>query len=68
MPDRAVPPRRHFTVTGICFEQHEAVSYWTIAPTPAAARTKVAERAPECDELMGPVFRGWLKDASELAG
>lgn len=53
--------RHHYTVTGICFDENGAVAYWTVAPSPARAREIVAARAPECDDVSGPVFAGWLR-------
>ena len=53
--------RHHYTVTGICYGENEYVAYWTTATDAKAAREIVEKRGvPECDDLCGPVFRGWL--------
>lgn len=59
--DRPIKEKRHhYTVTGICNRENGGVAYWTVAPSPARAREIVASRVPECDDVSGPVFAGWL--------
>lgn len=55
--------KHHYTVTGACVYENGAVTYWTTARNAREARKAAAKRAPECDELTGPVFRGWLEPA-----